>query len=66
MEHLLACQPLQSDTRPTSLEQLVAEAKEVYADLIMVEAKCIDMDERQSAVAQERDPCKRANLKNHQ
>ncbi len=57
---------LQPDTRPISHEQLVAEVKGIYAGLVMVEAKCIDIDERQSAAAQEKDPSKKIDLKNDQ
>ena len=57
---------LQPDTRPISHEQLVVEVKGIYAGLVMVEAKCIDIDERQSNAAQEKDPAKRVNLKNDQ
>ncbi|KAM0804193.1 hypothetical protein BDR22DRAFT_800550 [Usnea florida] len=57
---------LQPDTRPISHEQLVVEVKGIYAGLVMVEAKCIDIDERQSAAAQEKDPSKRTDLKNDQ
>ena len=57
---------LQPDTRPISHEQLVVEVKGIYAGLVMVEAKCIDIDERQSAAAQEKDPIKRVTLKNDQ
>ncbi len=57
---------LQPDTRPISHEQLVVEVKGIYAGLVMVEAKCIDIDERQSTAAQEKDPTKRINLKNDQ
>ena len=57
---------LQPDTRPISHEQLVVEVKGIYAGLVMVEAKCIDIDERQSVAAQEKDPTKRVNLKNDQ
>ena len=57
---------LQPDTRPISHEQLVVEVKGIYAGLVMVEAKCIDIDERQSAAAQEKNPNKRINLKNDQ
>ena len=39
---------LQPDTRPISHEQLVVEVKGIYAGLVMVEAKCIDIDEKQS------------------
>lgn len=54
------------ETRPISHEQLVIEAKGIYAGLIMVEAKCIDIDERQFAAAQEKDPTKKTALKNDQ
>ena len=54
------------ETRPISHEQLVIEVKGIYAGLVMVEAKCIDIDERQSAAAQEKDPAKRVQLKNDQ
>ena len=57
---------LQPDTRPISHEQLVVEVKGIYAGLVMVEAKCIDIDERQSAAAQEKDLTKKVNLKNDQ
>ncbi|KAL6717752.1 hypothetical protein ACLMJK_003837 [Lecanora helva] len=57
---------LQPDTRPISTEQLAVEVKGIYAGLVMVEAKCIDIDERQSAAAQERDPAKRPELTNDQ
>ena len=57
---------LQPETRPISHEQLVVEVKGIYAGLVMVEAKCIDIDERQSAAAQEKDLSKRPELKNDQ
>ena len=57
---------LQPDTRPISHEQLVVEVKGIYAGLVMVEAKCIDIDERQSAAAQEKDLSKKIDLKNDQ
>ena len=57
---------LQPEIRPISHEQLVIEVKGIYAGLVMVEAKCIDIDERQSAAAQEKDSSKRAQLKNDQ
>ena len=57
---------LQPETRPISHDQLVIEVKGIYAGLVMVEAKCIDIDEKQSAAAQEKDPSKRAMLKNDQ
>ena len=40
---------LQPDTRPISHEQLVKEVKGIYAGLVMAEAKCIEIDEKQSA-----------------
>ena len=57
---------LQPETRPISHDQLVIEVKGIYAGLVMVEAKCIDIDEKQSTAAQEKDPSKRAILKNDQ
>ncbi|MCJ1456854.1 hypothetical protein MMC28_007220 [Mycoblastus sanguinarius] len=54
---------LQPETRSISDEQLVIEVKGIYAGLVMVEAKCIDIDERQSVAAQEKDPAKRIDLK---
>ena len=53
---------LQPETRPISHEQLVHEVKGIYAGLVMVEAKCIDVDSKQSIAAQERDPNKRTQL----
>jgi hypothetical protein len=43
---------LQPETRPIPQEQLVAEVKGIYADLVMVEAKCIGMDTKQATLAQ--------------
>ena len=57
---------LQPETRPISHEQLVIEVKGIYAGLVMVEAKCIDIDERQSAAAQGKDSSERAQFKNDQ
>ena len=57
---------LQPDTRPISYDQLVMEVKGIYAGLVMVEAKCIDIDERQLAAAKENDLCKRVSLQNGQ
>ncbi|KAL2016670.1 hypothetical protein VTK56DRAFT_3214 [Thermocarpiscus australiensis] len=39
----------QPDTRPISQEQLVAEVKGIYAGLVMVESKCIEVDNAQLA-----------------
>ncbi|CAN8100461.1 unnamed protein product [Discula destructiva] len=44
--HVMIKQP---DTRPISQEQLVAEVKGIYAGLVMVESKCIEVDSAQSA-----------------
>ena len=45
---------LQPETRPISHDQLVIEVKGIYAGLVMVEAKCIDIDEKQSTAARKR------------
>lgn len=39
----------QPETRPISQEQLVAEVKGIYAGLVMVESKCIEVDSAQSS-----------------
>ncbi|TGJ88103.1 hypothetical protein E0Z10_g644 [Xylaria hypoxylon] len=39
----------QPETRPISQEQLVAEVKGIYASLMMVESKCIEVDNALSA-----------------
>ncbi|KAI1323583.1 hypothetical protein F5Y16DRAFT_334160 [Xylariaceae sp. FL0255] len=39
----------QPETRPISQEQLVAEVKGIYAGLVMVETKCIEVDNAQSS-----------------
>ena len=41
----------QPQTRDISHDQLVVEVKGIYAGLVMVEAKCIDVDEKQAAAA---------------
>ena len=43
----------QPETRPISQEQLVAEVKGIYAGLVMVEGKCIQVDAKQVALARE-------------
>lgn len=43
---------LQPETRPISQEQLVAEVKGIYAGLVMVEAKCIEVDNKQATLVQ--------------
>lgn len=40
---------LQPETRPIAQEQLVAEVKGIYAGLVMVESKCIEVDTAQAA-----------------
>ncbi|KAM7217358.1 EST/SMG-like protein 1 [Rhypophila decipiens] len=39
----------QPETRPISQEQLVTEVKGIYAGLVMVESKCIEVDNAQNA-----------------
>ncbi|MCJ1250116.1 hypothetical protein MMC30_007342 [Trapelia coarctata] len=53
---------LQPETRPISHDQLVVEVKGIYAGLVMVEAKCIDVDEKQTVAAGEKDPAKQNKL----
>lgn len=53
---------LQPETRPISHDQLVVEVKGIYAGLVMVEAKCIDVDDKQSLAAQEKNPSKQTKL----
>ena len=57
---------LPPETRPISHEQLVSEVKGIYAGLVMVEAKCIDIDERQSSTAQGNGTSKSIHLKDDQ
>jgi hypothetical protein len=44
----------------------VVEVKGIYAGLAIIEAKCIDVDEKQSIAAQERDPSKQTTLTSEQ
>jgi hypothetical protein len=46
----------QPQTRPISQEQLVAEVKGIYAGLVMVEGKCIQVDQKQMELARASDP----------
>ncbi|KAA8907426.1 hypothetical protein FN846DRAFT_946959 [Sphaerosporella brunnea] len=48
---------LQPETRPISPEQLIAEVKGIYAGLIMVEAKCCEVDAKQHRAALETEGC---------
>lgn len=57
---------LQPETRPISHDQLVVEVKGIYAGLVLVESKCVDVDEKQSKAAQERDPSRQTKLTNEQ
>ena len=57
---------LQPETRPISHDQLVVEVQGIYAGLVMVEAKCIDIDKKQAAAAQDRNPSKQSDLKHNQ
>ena len=57
---------LQPETRPISHEQLFLEVKGIYAGLLMVESKCIEVDSRQSKAALEQDPFRPTKLKDEQ
>ena len=54
---------LQRNTILIFHEQLVVEVKGIYAGLALVKGKCIIVDERQLAAAQEKNPLRRINLK---
>lgn len=53
----------QPETRPISQEQLVAEVKGIYAGLVMVENKCIEVDQAQNTQG---DPSAGQKLNNEQ
>ena len=57
---------LQPGTRPISHEQLVTEVKGIYAGFVMVEAKCIDVDDKQTAAALENDTAQKTKLTTEQ
>ena len=57
---------LQLETQLISHVQLAVEVKGIYAGLVMVEAKCVDVDEKQSIAAQEKDPAQQTKLSNEQ
>lgn len=57
---------LQPETRPISHSQLFLEVKGIYAGLLMVESKCIEVDSRQSKAALERDPSRATKLSDEQ
>ncbi|KAI4227194.1 MAG: hypothetical protein L6R40_008223, partial [Gallowayella cf. fulva] len=54
------------ETRPISHGQLVVEVKDIYAGLVLVEQKCKEVDEKQSAAALERDSSRKSPLSNEQ
>ena len=47
---------LQPETKPISYEQLLVEIKRIYAGLVKVEARCIDLDQMQCLATQGKDP----------
>ena len=53
----------QPETRPISEQLVMEEVEAIRADLAMVETTCIDIDEQQSATAQEEDLSKKRHLK---
>lgn len=57
---------LQPETRPISHDQLVVEVKGIYAGLVMVESKCMDVDDKQSKAALDKGTFDRTKLKNDQ
>ncbi|KAI9852186.1 MAG: hypothetical protein M1824_002067 [Vezdaea acicularis] len=56
----------QPKARSISQEQLVAEVKGIYAGLVMIEAKCMDVDAKQTKAAQEAEPGKLPELTQEQ
>lgn len=56
---------LQPETRPISQEDFVAEVKAIYAGLVLVEARCIEIDNKQATLAQA-DPGALPKLNNEQ
>ena len=57
---------LQSETRPISHDQLILKIKGIYADLKMVEVKCIDVIKKQFLKVQKKDPSRQTKLINEQ
>lgn len=57
---------LQPETRPISHDQLVVEVKGIYAGLVMVESKCVDVDDKQLKAALDRDQTRQKKLSNEQ
>ncbi|KAF8467428.1 hypothetical protein BDZ91DRAFT_793776 [Kalaharituber pfeilii] len=58
----------QPETRPISGDQLLSEVKGIYAGLVMVEAKCVEVDGKQAAQAKamEQEGLKPPKLTNEQ
>lgn len=56
----------QPNTKPISQDQLVAEVKGIYAGLVMVEGKCIQVDLKQAQLAREMPPGQQPVLNNEQ
>ncbi|KAG4427242.1 hypothetical protein IFR05_017275 [Cadophora sp. M221] len=56
---------MQPETRPISQEQLVAKVKGIYTGIVMVEAKCIEVDNKQATLAQA-DPSSQPKLNKEQ
>ena len=52
---------LQPETKAISHDQLVTEVRGIYAGLVMVEAKCIDVDEKQLSAALDKHSSSRLN-----
>lgn len=52
---------LQPETKAISHDQLVTEVRGIYAGLVMVEAKCIDVDEKQLSAALDKHSRSRLN-----
>ena len=57
---------LQPETRLISHDQLVVEVKSIYAGLVMLEAKCIDVDEKQYIIAQQKSSFRFTRLSHEQ
>jgi hypothetical protein len=56
----------QPETRPISQEQLVAEVRGIYAGLVMVEGKCIQVDAKQVEITREATSGTQPKLNNEQ
>ena len=54
---------LQPETRSISHDQLVVEVKGIYAGLVLVEGKCMDVDRKQTRAASVRDQSRDSALK---